>query len=277
MKFFFTFDPFEENKWNRNQMKSLVTVLSDSGDKLSAVYVATKAATQLTTAYDVPEKERFSEYPKTLMGKELNKLGLASVEPKVVTELSLSQSAAVEKLNALAKKEKADMIIISTNAKSLLPRLIFGSFAETLVHKAKCDLMVYHQKTKVGSSRPKIFLYAHDLTAKGDAGLERAVVYAEKWQAKLIVLHVSPEDVIAKAETKMKKLEKMLAQKNIKFEMNLLPYEDDIATTVMELAASIRANFIAVAAGSDAEPLLGGSVVRNILRQSKIPTLVLKI
>ena len=278
MKIAFTFDPFEENKWNRNQLSSLVAVLSNEKDKLTAYYIAGRAESQLATAYDVPEKERFSVYPKKLMEKELSSLKLSHIEAKVLTESSLSQSTAVSKLSSTLKKDKVDLAVVPTNAKSILPRIIFGSFAETLVHVAQTDLLVYHQKTKVGSKAPSSIVFAHDLTAKGDRGLERALTYAKKWNAKLIVVHVGLPDDEKKMNTKIKKIEKSLESAGVEFEVDTELSWDDTPSLIMDYATKKRAAFIALAAGSDDDaPLLGGNVVRQILRESKIPTMVLKV
>lgn len=278
MKIAFTFDPFEENKWNRNQLSSLVGVLSNEKDSLTAYYIASRAESQLATAYDVPEKERFNAYPKKLMENELSSLKLPQIEAKVLTESSLSQSAGVARLSTALKKDKIDLVVIPTNAKSILPRIIFGSFAETLVHVAQTDLLVYHQKTKIGSKAPAAIVYAHDLSAKGDRGLERVLVYVKKWNAKLIVVHVALPDDEKKMSTKIKKIEKSLESEGIDFEVETELSWDDAPSHIMDYASKKRAAFIALAAGSDEDaPLLGGNVVRQILRESKIPTLVLKV
>lgn len=283
MKIFFTFDPFENNKWNRDQLKNLVAVFSSSEDELTSIYVSSRAEAQLTTAFDVPEKDRYTRYPERLMQKELKQLGINKAKVNVIHESSLSQTAAVKKLASAAKKAKADIIIISTNAKSLLPRLIFGSFAETLVHQSKTDLIIYHQKTKIAATGVKTIVYAHDLSIKGNKGLVRASEYALKWDAKLVVVHVGLPDeneggAARRMRIKLNKIEKQLSLWDLDYKIIDKYSWDNTASLIMDTAAGQKATLIALAAGaSDRETLLGGSVVRNILRESTIPTLVLKV
>lgn len=281
MKIFFTFDPFEKNKWNRDQLKKLLAVFSSKEDKLVAAYVASRAEVELTTAYDVPVKDRYSKYPEGLIKNELKGLGISSAKIKVLKEDSLSQTEAVKQLATAAKKEKADLIVISTNAKSLLPRIVFGSFAETLVHQAKNDLMIYHQKTKIMSGANKTILYAHDLSLKGEKGLVRACEYAQKWDAKLLVVHVGlPDEQEGASERKFKiklrRAEKQISLWDIDYDFVAEYSWDDTPSIIMDIANNNKAALIALAAG-DNETLLGGSVVRKVLRESNIPTLVLKV
>ncbi len=278
MKVYFTFDPFEENKWNRNHLKNLIAGLTNEDDSLKAVYVASKSEVNLTTAYDVAEEERYSDYPQRLMRAELKDLGIkASAE--VITENSMSQTVAVEKLSKNLLKNKADLVLISTNAKSLLPRMVFGSFAETLVHSSQTDLLVYHQKTKISSNAPKVVYYAHDFSAKGDQGFERVCLYAAKWECTLNVIHItSPETDSKKIEAKAKKIQKLLNELEIEGAVEFETTHEDYSDLILELSTENRANIIALAAQTgNNESLLGGNIVRKILRQSKLPTLVLKV
>jgi nucleotide-binding universal stress UspA family protein len=284
MKIYFTFDPFEQNIWNRDQLKNLIAVFSSSEDELTAAYVSSRAEVQLTTAYDVLAKDRYTSYPEKLIQAELKDLGLSKAKIKVIHEKSLSQTSAIKSLSMAAKKAKADIIIISTNAKSMLPRLVFGSFAETLVHLSKTDLLVYHQKTKVVATGPKTIVYAHDLSLKGEKGLIRACEYALKWDARLVVIHVGlPEEkegpLEKKIKLKLRKIEKQLSLWEIDSELVDQYSWDDAPSLIMDTATDQKATMIALAAESlkNNETLLGGSVVRKILRESNIPTLVLKI
>ncbi len=278
MKVFFTFDPFEKNKWSRDQLKNLVENLTNEDDSLKAIYVASKAEVNLTTAYDVPEAERYSDYPARLMRAELKASGIkASAE--VIAEKSLSLTNAVDKLSKFSLKNKADLILISTNAKSLLPRVIFGSFAETLVHLSQTDLLVYHQKTKVGSSTPKVIFYGHDFSAKADEGFDRVCLYAAKWESTLNVIHIAgPDADKKKIEAKVRKIQKILDEREIDGVVQAETSQEDYSELILKRSSENRANIIALAAQTGShESLLGGSVVRKILRESKLPTLVVKV
>ena len=285
MKILWTFDPFEANKGLHQFGKKLITTLFDKKDSIFAAYVASNSEAELATAFNIPKSKRYSTYPKGLISDELKKMKLKNIKIEVLNEASLSLSNVVKKIVDYTKDKKIDLIIIATNSRKVLPRMVFGSFAETIVHMSICDLLIYHQKTKFNSTVPKNILYAHDFSAKGSAGLEKIIGYVKKWDADLTILHVPiptfgmelhefKEDV----QKRVGKLEKTLAKQKIRFTIKL---EYGIAPTsemILNSAKKNKSEIVAVCAQSkQVAALLGGSVTRQVLRESLVPTLVLKV
>ena len=286
MKIFWAFDPFQENK-NLNLLgKELIEKLFDpQKDSINAVYIASKAEAELTTAFNVSEEERYTTYPQKIIDEQLKNLNLDYIKTEIIFSPKISLSSIIKDFVRFNTDHKTDLLVIASNSKTLLPRLIFGSFCETLIHSAECDLLVYHQETKVNLESSKKILYAHDFTDKGDTGLKRVIEYAKNWSAQLVIVHIpmflsdmSYDDFKKITEKRALEVNDYVKEYNIPFEVIVNYDVKPIEAIILDVAAKKDADFIAVTASSNKlTALLGGSTTRQILRESKLPTLVLKI
>lgn len=286
MKIFWAFDPFQENK-NLNLLgKELIEKLFDpQKDSINAVYIASKAEAELTTAFNVTEEERYTIYPQKMIDEQLKNLNLDYVKAEVISSPKISLSSIIKDFVRFNTDHKTDLLVIASNSKTFLPRLVFGSFCETLIHSAECDLLVYHQETKVNLESTKKILYAHDFTDKGDAGLKRVIEYAKSWNAHLNIVHIpmflsdmSYDSFKEITEKRAQEVSGYVKEYNIPFEVIVNYDVKTIEAIILDVAAKKDADFIAVTASSNKlTALLGGSTTRHILRESKLPSLVIKI
>ncbi len=285
MKIMWAFDPFQTNKEQQQFAARILRSLANSKDELTAIYVASNAEAELATAFSVPASKRYSTYPKKIMTAALKKLNLKKIKSEVLSEKSLSMTSITRQITDYTKKKKIDLLLIATNNKKFLPRLIFGSFAESIVHLSNCDLFIFHQRTKFNDKAPARILYADDLTPKGTLGLERAIGYARKWNAELSIVHIPmPEAGMTLPEfkettqKKIAKLEQYMAKQKVHYQIYLEYDVKPMSETLLEMADKTGADLIAVAAQTKKlEAFLGGSITRQILRASELPTLVLKV
>jgi len=178
VKVLWAFNPFDGNRKLQQRALAIVKALAGARDHLEAVYVASPVEIDLATAFDVPVGIRFASYPKSLVEQALRKLGLKQIRATVLTHDSLSMTASARALAAHAAREKADLTLVASHARKGVSRLFLGSFAETLVHLSKTDLLVFHETTRAGKRAPKNLLFAHDLSRDGDRGFEKALAYA---------------------------------------------------------------------------------------------------
>lgn len=285
MKILWSFDPFGQNKDLHVFGKNILTNLFGAKDSIEAVYVASNSEAELATAFHIPASKRYSSYPKGLMKEEIKGMNLKKVKSEVLVEKSLSLTSVVKNIVEYSKKKNIDLILIATNTKKILPKMVLGSFAETLVHMSVCDLLIYHQKTKFQMRTPKNLLYAHDFSSKGSIGLERAIVYAKKWNATLTIVYIPVPEVGMELHTfkdsvqkRVQKIEKALENQKVKGKVHLEYDVKPITETILNVASKTNADLIAVAAqSSKLAALIGGSITRQILRESSLPTLVLKV
>ena len=259
-------------------------------DKIEAVYVASEAEVELSYAYNIPERYQFNLYPRNLIEKQLLKLKLKNTKVKVLKSDFISTSKMTGDLITYAKNSKTDLVVLASNAKKDIPKFIFGSFAETFLHLSKTDTLVFNQKSSFLDQRPKKILYAHDFTLRGSKGLLKAAAYAQKWDATLYVHHLpvqvpelTDEDFVFSLENNLRKCEHLLQKMKVKFVIkNLIDdlTRDDytVAESILHYAVKNRIDIITMTTqASKLERVLGGSVSRQVLRESKKPVLIFKI
>lgn len=285
MKILWTFDPFEKNKELHEFGKNLIVALFNKKDSIEAVYVASNAEAELATAFNIPVKKRYTTYPKNLIKDELKEMDLKQVKVEVLLEESLSLTSVVKKVVAYTKEKKIDLLMIASNSKKALPKMVLGSFAETVVHMSICDLLIFHQNTRFNLKVPQNILYAHDFSAKGTLGLSRAMEYAKKWNATLSIVYVPIPEVgmelhefKTSVEKRVQKMKKTIEKENVKCNVFLEYDIKPITEIILAVAGKNNVDLIAVAAQANKlTALLGGSTTRQILRESTLPTLVLKV
>lgn len=290
MKILWAFSPFEKNKKLHQVGKKILTALTDKSDQVQVVYVASNAEVNLVTAYNIPKIKRYSDYPKKLIKKELLTLGLKKWEVEILPTYSLSQTSAVKMLSEFAQEYKVDLIVSASNGQTLLPRLVFGSFAETLIHLSLTDVLFYHQLTRFSSKPPKNILYAHDFAHKGAAGLKRALLYAKKWNSKLCIIHIiNPEYNLLEDNPEAEKyrsnilklahkMERSIEAMDIDCTIMLEPRLEAHSKVILSTAKKQKADMIIMTAKSgDLVSLMGGKTTRAVLRESTLLTMVLKV
>ncbi|RPJ75879.1 MAG: hypothetical protein EHM20_08250 [Alphaproteobacteria bacterium] len=291
MKIFWAFNPFDKDKKLRNTGKSILNAFFKKEDQVQAIYVASNAEVNVATAYHLPKEKRYTDYPRKLIKKDLTDLGIKKIGIEVIPSLSFSLSSTVKLFAAFAKNNNADLILVATNARSLIPRMVFGSFAESLVHLSMSDLLIYHQKTKVGLNPPRKILYAHDFSTKGNLGLLRITEYAKKWNSTLIIVHiVRPDFNLENGQGKLsnsyrqdvlnqvKKIEESLKKQEINVAIYLEASLESASSVILKIAKNTKSDIVALTAKSgNLTALLGGSITRQVLRESTLLTLVLKV
>lgn len=285
MNIIWTYNPFQQNEKLNLLGKEILKNYFGKSDSCEAVYIASNAEVELTTAFNINENLRFTLYPKGIIKKQLKELAFSKLKLTVLSLRSISLTAAVNELVNYAKKSKTDLIVLPTNNKKTLPAFVFGSFAETLTHLSSSHLLIYHQKTKFISEAPKKILYAHDFSEKGKAGLLETINFAKKWNALLTVVHItyklpdiSDEEFEINLDRQIKKIDQLLMKENIKHSIVTINEKTPVDQLLLEVARKEKSDLIAITAQSNKlQVLLGGSVSRKVLRGAIIPVLVLKV
>lgn len=291
MKIYWAFNPFDKDKKLHNMGKIILKNFFNNEELIHAIYVASNAEVNLATAYHISKEMRYTDYPRKLIKKELTELGIKHVGVDVVSSLSFSLSSSVKLLTGFLRNNKADLVLVATNAKSVLPRMVFGSFAESLIHLSMSDLLIYHQKTKIGLNPPRKILYAHDFSNKGNIGLLRIMKYAKKWNSSLIIVHIvrpdfNLENINGKFRNtyrqdvlnQVKKIEDLLKRQEIGVSMYLEASLESASSVILKIAKSTNSDIVALTAKSGKlTAFLGGSITRKVMRESPLMTLILKV
>ena len=283
------FNPFDDNRTLQQRAVALLAAVRGPGAALEVVYVASPAEGKLATAFEVPAAQRFSAHPTRLIETALRKLGVAGATVTVLPQRSPSLTAGVRALADHLARRKPELTILASHARKGLPRLVLGSFAETLVHASKTDLLVFNAHSRVRA--PKAPLFAHDLSAAADRGLRTAMAFARRWGCALHVIHVpdaaygyafSGREAQVKAfrlqvERRVAAIEARLKRAGLRGTVVVDPQWSPVSELILARLRAVRADMLVVVAKSGRlASLIGGSVVRQLLRSAPLPVLVLK-
>ena len=95
--------------------------------------------------FKIPEYENYLHADAE---QQLRKARAEWVGKKVTVRTMVGHGPAAEQIVLIAKKEGADLIVISTHGSTGLERWVFGSVAEKVVRLAECPVLSVRQREK---------------------------------------------------------------------------------------------------------------------------------
>lgn len=292
MKVLWGFEPKSQSKKAIIGMHRLLSQLAGKENNISVGYVVTENELYLHTAYDVPFSDRFSAYPRKLILGELRAAGVKvpKANVKIAHHPSFSNTKAADRFLKMGKQQGAELVALFTKGKRGIERLVMGSFAETTTHRSGVDVLLLGPKGNAGKRIKKV-VYAADFSPDSKKGVRRMLKFCRKIGAELFVFH-SPRtiykwaidekdpavlayrkqvDNMAKEVSGLARLEKVECEVIVQTDFRS-PSE-----LALDLAKERKADLVAVSAktGPNAA-FMGGSVTRQLVRNSTYPVLVLK-
>ncbi|MCX6116187.1 MAG: universal stress protein [Proteobacteria bacterium] len=291
MKSVWAFNPFDKNKKLEQKGVALIRGISSNFEDVEAVFVASPDFLELSSAFNIPEKDRFTKYPKKLLDQALGRLKIKLNKSTVLVEDSISLTSSVKTLTNYLAKNKMDLVVVASRAKVGLSRFVLGSFAETLVHFSPVDLLIYNEQSTIAKKNPKNLLFAHDFSRSADKGLEKAIEYAKTWGSLLHVIHIpdpafgfkfngqSPEveQYRKRVRQKLQGIENKVASEGVFGSVEIDSNWSPVSERILAGAKSVKADFLLVVAKTGKlASFFGGSITRKILRSSTVPVLVMK-
>lgn len=287
MRIAWAFNPFDDDAALLRAGAALCTALGEADAGPELVYVASPAEPRLTTAFQVPPAERFSGLPRRRIETMARRLRLQGATVTVLRERSPSLSNAARALVAHLARAKP-LTALATHARRGLPRVLLGSFAETVVHLAQSDLVLFDRACRL-SRPPRALLFAHDLSPAGARGLRAAIRYASTWGCALHVAHVAEpaigfsrraadvEALRAGLRGEMARCQARLARAGLAGTAVLLAGGEPAVEQLVAQLGRTRADLLVVAARRGRlAGLIGGSVTRRLLRRAPAPVLILR-
>lgn len=292
MKIFWAMDPFTEDLEFRKASVAVLRWMSRPSDKTTAVYVYSPPAVGFPSIEGFPMGVGFPAVSKRTALDQMKKLKVSGMRTEVIESANASLTDSVRVLSTHVHKQRGDLILSSTHARSGMPRFVLGSFAETLIHFAKTDLLLFQPTVRLSGAKPSRLLYAHDFSRVGEIGLRRAIDYASRFGARLDVFHIphtsygvrfegqDPKvDTYRKSvQAKVRRVEKILREAGLEGSVLIGSEWAPMISMILKTATKQKSDLLVTTAQTGRfAALLGGSVTRNLIRRSKIPTLVLKI
>ena len=131
------------SKQSNYLFKRAAAIAKATHAKLSAVHVFSHAPIAYAGEFSIPIDAEFEMTLKRQAHKQLQKLGKKYGIPAKM--LHLAEGSIKDAVIELAKKSKADLIVVGTHGRAGFSALL-GSQASAILHAAKCDVWVVHVK-----------------------------------------------------------------------------------------------------------------------------------
>jgi nucleotide-binding universal stress UspA family protein len=104
----------------------------------------------------------------------------------------VAEGPTVTEILRIAAEEASDLLVIGTHGRRGFDRLLLGSVAEAVLHKAGCPVLTVPAAAPAAApALPRRLLVAIDFSPASALGLEYALSLAEEGQSDLCVLHVN--------------------------------------------------------------------------------------
>lgn len=205
----------------------------------------------------------------------------------VHVEHRLESGDAAPEILQIAQRIKAGLIVIGTQGRTGLGRLLVGSIAEQVLRGATCPVLAVKKGAVV--AKIQTILFPTDLSEASESALGVAFSLAQDYHARLIVLHVaSPghpvpysefERMLQQSAGYRRELEAKLRQCqkpscNAEFRVE----EGDPAEQILRVAQETPCDLIVMGTHgrTGISRLLMGSVAEKALRNASCPILLVK-
>jgi nucleotide-binding universal stress UspA family protein len=110
--------------------------------KLILLHVVEAAAYSPEIPYPLPLQSQKTKKVK----KDLNQVRDAHIPPEIITETVVRHDFVPDAVVEVARKKKADLIIVSTHGRTGVAHVLLGSTAEKIVRHAPCPVLVVREK-----------------------------------------------------------------------------------------------------------------------------------
>ncbi|MGA7381688.1 MAG: universal stress protein [Terriglobales bacterium] len=158
------------------------------GSKIYAVHVAPPE-----TSLPIPE---FPEDPMFNVAKRaMETLGSRSELKQIAHETLLRRGSVWSALSDVIRQRNIDLVVLGTHGRGGIKKLVLGSVAEEVVRRVGCPVITVGPHIDVPlltTGEIHRILFATDFHPASEKALDYALHLANRFQAKLILLHVLP-------------------------------------------------------------------------------------
>jgi nucleotide-binding universal stress UspA family protein len=199
----------------------------------------------------------------------------------------------------VAEKADAQLVVVGTRGHSGLARLLLGSTAARVIHKATCPVLAVHPQDRRPTDLPQQVLVPTDFSSDAQLAAEQAsrIFRLDRPDSRLLLLHVwqlpgdyalyeyggthffttHREEALATAGRALEERAEALRQKGIVVETLLR--EGSVAGTIVELAAERGSGLIAMGTHglSGIERLVVGSTAQQVVPHAPCPVLTVRL
>lgn len=296
-------DTFEESNELQAHAVELVRGLAKvSGAQVEPVYVLSPDQLRLPGEFEANWTEYYKPLAERWLELKVKKAEIPTLEPAhIIVQPRSSLTASVRSLLAYAKVSGADAIVLGSHGRKGLPRLLMGSFAETLLLKAQTPIVVAGPSIKPVRKIERI-LFPSDFSRESLPVFQQLLGFAKQAGATVILHHaisnpVEPvlqsgaylagggwigfPDFFVNEGKRIRKMADSWAQKakaaGVQTEVSVDPRPQGIVDSILTASRDRKADLIAMAAESGSvEAALIGSICRQVIRTAERPVWVLR-
>lgn len=136
-----------------------------------------------------PIKEAFS-YTEQDFENYFSSLKARLGKQKVRFSGKILKGEPADKIISLAKRERADLVVMGTRGHGLLDRMLIGSTTLGVLRKAKIPVLAFKKSDKKRKRAIRHILVPLDLTQRDDSALDYAIEFAGRVGARISVVYV---------------------------------------------------------------------------------------
>lgn len=205
-------------------------------------------------------------------------------------EYRTKEGDAAEEILREAEETRSELIVMGTHGRTGLRRLLAGSIAETVLRKAPCPVLAFRsQETSPRAEPISVLLHPTDFSVGSEAALRVARLLASDHGSRLIILYVTPTEVIlegamaAAVDTRadresLEAIRKRIEGSDLKCPVEVRLERGTAAFEILRVADEVGAGLIVMGTHgkSGLARLLMGSEAEDVLRRARCPVLVVK-
>jgi nucleotide-binding universal stress UspA family protein len=243
-------------------------------------YVGRRTVRHLRIARDPPEHESLKERLREVYAPD---------QPLDVEYQTKAGEAAGEILRS-CEEIQCDLIVMGTHGRKGLSRLLAGSIAEEVLRKAPCPVLALRSHDTPRRDEPiRLILHPTGFSEGSEAPLQVARLLARDQGARLILLHVTPNEVVLEGtiavgidpradRDSLEVIRERLEGPDLKYPVEVRLARGWPATEILRVAEEVECGLIVM--GTHGRTGLGrllmGSEAEAVLRRAGCPVLVVK-
>ena len=161
----------------------------------SKIYVVHVISPEFTSFIPEPPRDWVRHEAEREMEIMANRSELKSIEHEMVLRTGSVWSV----LSAEIHEKNIELLVLGTHGRGVLKKVVLGSVAEEVLRRAGCPVITVGPHIDVPSSTTGEFhtiLFATDFHPASAKALEYALLLANQFQAKLILLHLLPSEAL---------------------------------------------------------------------------------
>ena len=301
LKAIWSIDLFDtKSSFHKNVVGFLKSLGKGRTLEITAAYVVSPIQVNLPVTFPPQVLEEYQKSSEKLMEKVLKKHPLPGLKKSVVlAEPQPSFKLAADHLIREAKSQGAQMIVLGNHGRSGLKRLIYGSFAETLVLRSDVPCVLVSPKAK-GSTAIKTILFGTDFSSASKRAFEKTLDFAKRLNATVVLFHKIPlridpiiqtalpmlgggwasvEPLIAAEKDRVSEVSRDWLKVAQAKGLSIRFVEDNsnrsTSDSILAAAKKHKAQLISVASqSSSVQSTLLGSVTRELIRTTDLPLMI---